>query len=167
MTVDMQEVYRHVIAMSKEGGRVEWWALRLAEALEIDHRFSANALQRITETYYFGTYLSSGHYLWNTAFTKLWHSRNESPVPWGWALDGTLAPKREVEGEALLHYKDGWTALSFANRTDDSRSGSNATFFFNTILTFEQAVEAAKLHWPRVVNKFDFEIVPAKEVTRL
>lgn len=118
----------------------------------------------VTEAYYFGTFQDSGHYLWTKRLRK--HDfpfRGESPVPWT-RLDGKLYDEsRQVEGECHLHHKDGWTALSFANRTDDSRPGSNSTFFFNAVLGFDQAVAAAREHFPRVTQAFKFDLVPAPE----
>lgn len=97
--------------------------------------------------------------------------------PWG-MLDGKLAPKdhhgevvfgvddrrraeRAVEypqGVAALHHKDGWTALSFWDRTGDSRGNSNSTFLFDSVMSFEEAIDAAREHFSALFERFEFEV---------
>lgn len=126
--------------------------------------------------YYFGTYRGVGHYLWmpgrfDPVTVPHFPAGSKPPpavvvsrqIPWGTTPDGILNPKPEVEGEALLHHKDGWTAIAFANRTDDKRGGSNAVFMFDDTLSFDEAVEAMKHHFPQIVDKFSFEV---REVTK-
>lgn len=113
------------------------------------------------EAYYFGTYRRSGHYLFDMGMNEVrgqFAGDAKSPVPWGWAIDGKLNPN-EREGEARLHHKDGWTALAFANRTDDSRPGSNSVFLVNRHLTFLEAVVYFIDLFPQVVQRFKFQIV--------
>lgn len=102
----------------------------------------------------------------------------EAANPWG-MLDGKLAPKdhygevvfgiddrRRAEraaecpqGVAALHHKDGWTALSFWDRTGDSRDNSNSTFLFDAALSFDEAVAATREHFPALFARFTFEVV--------
>lgn len=123
--------------------------------------------------FYFGTYRQPGHELWapgtfDPVRVPYYRAGSKPPpfvvasrrIPWGKTPDGTLNPKREIEGEALLHHKDGWTAIAFANRTDDTRPGSNSVFIFEGELTFDGAIEAARKHFPQVVERFNFEIRP-------
>jgi len=70
----------------------------------------------------------------------------------------------QIEGAALLHYKDGWTALSFWDRSIDKRSGCNSNFFAQGTHTFEEMLEIARAHFPAVMARFTFKIVPAEEV---
>lgn len=119
-----------------------------------------------SRTYYFGTRGRPGHWLVDEQRRSVDtnHKYGEDfrfdwPGPWH-HIDGVLNPS-ERQGEAALHHKDGWTALAFANRTDDKRGGSNSVFFFDALLTFDEAVAAAKKAWPDV-TKFEFEIVPTK-----
>jgi hypothetical protein len=113
--------------------------------------------RRVGVAYYFGTYRQAGHYFWTEG---MGHSRysGDPPGPWG-HVDGQLAPAGDVEGEALLHHKDGWTAIAFANRTDDSRPQSNSAFLFDATLTFDEALEEARKRFSQVVERLSFEIV--------
>jgi hypothetical protein len=67
-------------------------------------------------------------------------------------IDGKLNPS-ERQGECALHHRNGWTALAFADRTVDTRGGSNSVFFFRGTLTFEEAVAAAGEHFPHIVAR--------------
>lgn len=119
--------------------------------------------------FYFGTFKRAGHYLWDEWMdTVRWSGTGEGfryhwPGPWR-KLDGELNPNRN-EGEAALHHKDGWTALAFANYTDDRRGNSNSAFFFKEILDFEAAVAMAHERFPRVVRRFEFDLFPTQPQT--
>lgn len=112
------------------------------------------------ECYYFGTYRVSGHYMFDMDMRHVQYYRR-NPVPWD-RIDGRLNPDTEVQGVANLHHKDGWTAIAFANRTDDNRGGCNSVFFFKADFDFEQAVMAAQEYFPDVVSRFRFAIVNAE-----
>ncbi len=115
--------------------------------------------------FYFGTYGEPGHHLWQAARPGKWirhgwpWNGEPSPLPWD-KIDGQLNPS-EKQGEAALHHKDVWTALAFADRSVDSRPGSNSAFFFSDVLTFDQAAAEAKTWFPHVTQRFSFEIVDA------
>jgi hypothetical protein len=64
-----------------------------------------------------------------------------------------------VQGQCYRHHKDGWTAIAFANRTDDSRGGSNSVFFFEADLAFQECVAAARDLFPQVMESLPFELV--------
>jgi hypothetical protein len=113
--------------------------------------------------FYFGTYREPGHYLRDQDWRHVWPENTHQgvdkivwgPLPWR-DIDGGLQP-RGPDGTALLHHKDGWTALAFPNNSDDNR-GSNSAFFFDAVLDFDEAVEAARQHFPHVVERFPFEV---------
>lgn len=99
----------------------------------------------------------------------IWPS-NDRIGPWRLGeLDGGLCPnvspdgawKRtgpEIEGDALLHHKDGWTALAFWDRTVDTRMACCSVYVANAILSFKEIVELAqdafKVRW----DKMKFEV---------
>jgi hypothetical protein len=97
---------------------------------------------------------------------KTWVSQAQQP--WGLKVDGGLAPREwdsrrapeMPQGVAALHHKDGWTALSFWDRSGDSRPASNSTFIFDAALDFDQAVAAARAHFAGLFERFPFEVVP-------
>lgn len=97
--------------------------------------------------------------------------RGQDIGPWGLKVDSRLQPlaaggtkeqrpygEEAPQGRALLHHKDGWTALAFWDRTGDSRSNSNSTFLFDTTLSFDEALVAAKENFPELFERFDFEV---------
>jgi hypothetical protein len=132
-----------------------------------------------SEMFYFGPLYESGHYMYRENGQTV-YSEDRKDIPWqGWDIDGKLQPGcfvdrgrwdhrgPENEGEALLHHKDGWTALSFWDRTIDTRYGCNSTYIAEGILTFEQMVELAKARFPKRWGMMKFEVrlsqVPRKD----
>jgi hypothetical protein len=94
-------------------------------------------------------------------------------VPWkDWEIDGKLQPGcfydrgcwehgRENEGEALLHHKDGWTALSFWDRSVDHRGACNSTYLAEGTFTFEEMVELAKTRFAARWSLMKFQVTKA------
>lgn len=119
--------------------------------------------------YYFGPWDRAGHY---------WHDENgrsdygiEKIVPWGYEIDGGMQPghspdrkrvwqrtRPEVEGEALLHHKDGWTAICLWDRSVDTRGACNSSYVAEGIFTFDQMVEMARSRFAYRWNKMSFEV---------
>lgn len=95
--------------------------------------------------------------------------------PWGSKIDGGLcpgagrpAPARggmeshlvaQVEGEGLWHFKDGWSAIAFWDRSVDSRGNSNSVFIVRGSWSFKEVVEIAKRAFPDVWARFDFKVI--------
>jgi hypothetical protein len=118
----------------------------------------------ITRRFYGGCIGRVGHYLWDV------HGRRpreqygpKAPIPWEhW--DGSLQPAHtQAEGQAVIHYKREvggpiWTAISFWDRTVDSRGNSSSNFFFDSHLSFDDALADAREHWPRIFERFTFEV---------
>lgn len=116
-----------------------------------------------TKLFYFGPLDEAGHYLWDQSHRRLWP---EMVGPWRLGeLDGGLCPnvhqdavwKRtgpEIEGDAILHHKDGWTALAFWDRSVDTRPACCSVYVANATLTFKEIVELAqdafKTRWERM-----------------
>lgn len=96
--------------------------------------------------------------------------------PWG-IIDGKLAPRlvrgqlaigahprrgeEAAQGVALLHYKDGWTALAFWDRSGDRRGNSSSTFLFDEELGFAAALARAKAEFPTLFERYPFEVTEA------
>ena len=133
--------------------------------------------------YYFGCIERAGHFLWEPPDRS---AHRDATTPWGSCPDGSLAPHEnprcefvknfygcrcsQAEGIAALHYKDGWTALSFWDRSVDTRGGCNSNFLAEGAFTFEEMVELAKQYFPIIMARFKFPIVagvsPALPETR-
>lgn len=122
--------------------------------------------------FYFGPWNEPGHYLFHENGTTAW--REATVVPWR-RIDGCLQPgckedpdghwrhrgAPEIEGEAIVHHKDGWTALSFWDRSVDTRGACNSTYFAEGTFTFAEMVEMAKTRFAYRWNKMQFEVVEA------
>jgi len=115
----------------------------------------------ITEPYYHGCYREKGHYPFDTSlFLKA-----KGPGPdWLWHNDGNLPPQNidQVEGVAIKRtwYKkpNGVTVLSFWDRSVDSRPGSSSSFMLPGVLTFQEALEAAREAFPKIWERYEFVI---------
>ena len=119
------------------------------------------------DSVYFGCWDRPGHYFHSCDGGYLYpHEGPLTEFPWGYEVDGGLCPggdRRDnrvpqVEGEALIHHKDGWTALSFWDRSVDARGGCNSNFFFRGILSFDEALVKAKKVFPFILARFTFDV---------
>lgn len=126
--------------------------------------------------FYFGPLREPGHYLHDQSHRCLWPD-NDRIGPWRIGeLDGGLCPnvspeacwKRtgpEIEGDALLHHKDGWTALAFWDRTVDTRPACCSVYVADAVLSFEDIVaraqDAFKERWDRM--KFKVRLCSEKQ----
>ena len=112
------------------------------------------------QVYYFGCYLRTGHHLYDRNYNVIHRDKH---VPWasqdGWLLDGGLIPdKNAPQGEAFVHRKNGWTVISFWDRSVDSRSGSNSGFIVHGEIPFHEALAKAKESFPAIFERFKFDI---------
>ncbi len=117
------------------------------------------------KAFYFGCSDRPGHYM-NSAERSGITSQETAEFlianPWGFSVDGGLCPKgRQIEGLAVLHHKNGWSALSFWDRSVDSRPDSNSTFLVEGTHTFANMRALAEQHFPRVIARLRFPIVDA------
>jgi hypothetical protein len=115
--------------------------------------------------YYFGCIREAGHYLYSSNGWKD-YSLLDTIIPWRYKVDGNLCPpdmsgQYEIEGLAMLHYKDGWTALAFWDRSVDHRHKSNSCFLAPGYFSFEEMLKLAKEYFPSVMKRFSFSIVLA------
>jgi hypothetical protein len=119
------------------------------------------------KVFYFGCTQGPGHYMHASQPVRTLDARRalsdfERSNPWGLRIDTKLAPTGEqIEGRALLHHKDGWTALSFWDRSVDRRSGSCSTFLAQGEHDFERMLHLTRTHFPAVMARFAFSLVKA------
>lgn len=120
----------------------------------------------MTDRFYFGCVGRSGHYMHDAGLRHSW----EAPQPWK-RIDGVLqpgctftkyigwkSPRKQPEGLAAIHHKDGWTALSFWDRSVDKRGNCNSTFFFKGTHRFGTMCQLAGKHFPSVWSRFSFKV---------
>ncbi len=128
------------------------------------------------KVFYFGCNKYPGHYMFRVAMNIDWEFLERNP--WGLSIDGGLCPgavkeiwrvpiEKQIEGAAHLHHKDDWTALSFWDRSIHKRSGCNSNFIAQGMFTFEEMLAIAREHFPGVMSRFTFPIVPAESVRPL
>lgn len=119
---------------------------------------------------YFGPWKESGHYFFYEDGGTV-YSWERAQLAWkAWEIDGVLQPGSpdpadrlqrhgpQIEGDALIHHKDGWTALSFMDRSVDKRPGCSSTYIAKGIFTFEEMVEFAKTRFTERWNKMSFQV---------
>jgi hypothetical protein len=119
------------------------------------------------EVYYFGCIDQSGHYM-NSSTGRQISYRDVGP--WTKDIDSGLCPgdrsrhspdvsrAQQIEGHAALHHKDGWSALSFWDRSVDTRYGCNSNFLAEGTFSFTDMVALAKAKFPNVWNRFKFSV---------
>jgi hypothetical protein len=113
--------------------------------------------------FYFGCYEESGHYLFRPGPMSTPSSSipKDFPVkPYG-LLDGRLLRNGPQPQGVCTHYRgiNGWTLISFWDRSVDSRGGSNSTFLCRGEHTFEEMLALFKEHFPTIVSRFKFPLV--------
>lgn len=117
------------------------------------------------KVFYFGFY-DGGHRLIDKDGDR-YGSLSAPFTPWGHEIDGTLCPDGlmirktdgyQPEGRALLHHKDGWTALSFWDRSGDERTNSNSNFFVRGTYTFDEMLALSKEQFYGIFARMKFPI---------
>ena len=136
----------------------------------------------MTSTYYFGPIGEAGHFWWSSDTQRA--SYDGPPGhPWGFSVDGRLAPRvpplprnevgaydhqsreyhRSVEapqGRAALLWVQGWTAVSFWDRSVDKRGASNSAFVIHeSNLSFDLVMMRARADFPKRCAVMGFEVV--------
>jgi hypothetical protein len=119
----------------------------------------------MSRAFYFGCWESTGHYLYLPSGAHAWNA--ELDLPWGYDLDGALAPQvargEQEQGHARLHHKDGWTALAFWDRSADRRYGSNSAFIAEGTHDFAAMCALAERQfpavWKRITDAFKIVLV--------
>ena len=117
----------------------------------------------IDGAFYFGCWNEPGHFL-RSANGRTHHVDatlpDDFPLMWR-ILDGGLLPpcRPQVEGIATFIHINGWTVLSFWDRSVDKRPGCNSAFLLRGIYTFDVACKAAAEMFPTVWGRFQFEIM--------
>lgn len=98
---------------------------------------------------YFGCWKQPGHGYYGPGMQSL----DRDATPWRYGIDGKFTPLKTLQGEAALHWSDGWTILAVHDYTADHRPGSHSTFAFDALLTADEAMAAAHEHFPEVIAR--------------
>jgi hypothetical protein len=114
------------------------------------------------EAYYYGCKNDSGHYWF--ARDAEWRSTRDiiarlpSPAIAPYKVDGGFLKPPQIEGEATLTHVEGWSVLSFWDRSIDRRYGSCSTFVARGSHAFVAMCAIAHEQFPSVWNRYKFEI---------
>lgn len=119
----------------------------------------------MSSVFYFGCWGAVGHYLWTP--DRRW-VRSAGPFA-DRDLDTPFCPSMtpdtrgrtptdQLEGVAALHHRDGWTVLSFWDRSVDSRGGSHSTYVLEGTHAFDDAVRLAREAFPAVWARYSFDV---------
>jgi len=107
--------------------------------------------------FYFGCIDRSGHYLWHPTQGEV--RRMDRVQPWGNQIDGGVAggsKDRETLGVVHSAKLKGWTLVTWADRSVDSRHGSHSTFIVEADISPERLIELAREQWPKVFSRPGF-----------
>jgi hypothetical protein len=132
----------------------------------------------MTRMFYFGPWDRAGHYLHDERGNHVYRREQLGSFPWDemsadHGIDGQLQPGcykkfdhwrsgEQREGEALIHHKNGWTALCFWDRSVDTRGGCNSNYFAEGTFTFDEIVAMAKERFAYRWKKMPFQVVEVK-----
>lgn len=126
--------------------------------------------------YYFGPWDQAGHHLRDENGYSAYKA--EAAIPWTlYELDGRMQPHKTgcrkgnycgctggPEGVALVHHRNGWTALSFWDRSVDTRGASNSTYIAEgAAFSFEEMVQIASERFAYRWKKMNFPITEAHQ----
>lgn len=117
----------------------------------------------MNDDFYFGCWNGRvGHYLYDTRGS----TRSDYSPPAGFPirstiLDGGLLPPGEpqTEGVATFCHINGWTVISFWDRSVDKRGGCSSSFLMKGLHDFGSACCRAKSQFPDIWNRYAFPIV--------
>ncbi len=112
------------------------------------------------KAFYFGCKSGPGHYFHDLTGRQ---SLEAEGNPWSYAVDGQLQPRgiKQQEGLAVVHHKDGWTALAFWDRSQDKRPGCCSVFLCDEIRDFAEMLDVMKLFpW----KTFPFQVTELEPV---
>lgn len=113
--------------------------------------------------YYFGKWASGhGHILYHGNGRQVYHNEMPKDFPVReHILDGGLLPPElpQVEGRASLTHVNGWTILSFWDRSGDKRGNSCSNFLMRGTHYFKIALLMAREGCPDLWSRITFDIV--------
>lgn len=80
-------------------------------------------------------------------------------------LDGGLIDwsSNSANGRAVVNHINGWTILSFPDRSGDGRPMSNSNFLCRGHWDFKAMITDAKTNFPTLFERFNFEIVDIEQ----
>ena len=113
----------------------------------------------VGECYFFGCKGEPGHYLYMQAGRVIRNADALFPFQWT-ILDAGLLPQGgdQTEGAAALVRFNGWTVVSFWDRSVDERRGCNSSFVVPGEWSFDQVIAISKIRFPWFWERVKFEV---------
>lgn len=108
--------------------------------------------------FYFGCIGESGHYLWSRSGSRY---DAEKSLPFCvHILDAGLLNPNAPQVEGLIRHViiEGWTIMTFWDRSVDRRPRSNSAFVVEGALSFAEAFAEAQRQWPEIMKRFQFHL---------
>lgn len=68
---------------------------------------------------------------------------------------GACAQRDETQGRAFIHFAHGWTIISWWDRSEDRRAGSNAVFFLRGYRQWAEAFRRAREAFPQEIARME------------
>jgi len=94
----------------------------------------------------------AGHYWYGPENRSLGY-HGPRGCPWPKHVDAVLAPQPDVVGNAALVHGSGWTALSWWDRSGDSRPNSNTTLVAEGIFTVAEMLMLGRERYPALMAR--------------
>lgn len=120
--------------------------------------------------YYFGCIRQPGHYLWTNNGEKFYGTLPDGfPESWAFTRYGDTRYVREAaiapnaygeQGLAEIAHEEGWTRISFPDRSIDERPNCVSVFMEKGKKTFEEMMEIAHREFPQVTDRYNFLVIP-------
>lgn len=166
MTPELERAYRdgHALGVEAELGASARYAARIALARGVEKGAEYTV-------YFFGCWNGSvGHYMHTPGGGTVYE---KTATPWGFSVDSSLAPRgpnstrdrrEEIEGHAALHYKEGWTALAWWDRSVDTRGACNAGLYAKGRFDEADMLELGRRYFPKIMSRFGYTITT--DITR-
>lgn len=125
--------------------------------------------------YYFGCVYQPGHYLWTESYEKLWYGDlpDDFPEKWtfkdSWSSDPKRTYAREssiapnpygTQGICKTQHVEGWTSVSFPDRSVDGRPNCVSVFLERGTLSCTEMLVQAAVKFAHIIDRYEFELVP-------
>lgn len=109
--------------------------------------------------FYFGCIREPGHFLFCPELKRHYDPPEGFPCKIH-ILDGGLLPPGlpQVEGRASTSHINGWTIMSFWDRSVDARYGCNSNFVLKGKFEFEEILQNSRYYFAPIFSRFAFPI---------
>ncbi len=119
------------------------------------------------QVYYFGVWNAgqTGHHL-HTRSGRFASRDTERALPFALhILDSNLLPQEGDQVQGVVHRSviNGWTVLTFWDRSGDSRGNSNSAFVLEGEHTADAGLAIAREMFPHIFGRFTFAVEPVRK----